>query len=325
MSTSKFAKVHNMVAFLSKPTESEGFEQIINFLNAHSIKYTLTVNPTIYTSCIEQFWATAKMKNINREAQLHAQVDGKKVVISKAFIMRDLQFGDEGGVDYLPNEEIFEQLTLIATNQKFNFSKYIFDSIVKHLDSGNKFLMYPRHRRCCEKEVVKVVTTAKMIIDAVVDATQVTTSIVNIPVSAAKIIVTNALTITGESTKTNVEKKDQILFDEEVARKLQEEINEEERLVGERELEKRTELVMDGSNKDEVADNSLKRIREELEQENAKKQKMEDDKEYAELKQCLEIIPDDGDNVTIDATPLSSKSPTIVDFKIYKEGKKNYF
>ncbi|GJY57954.1 hypothetical protein Tco_0457846 [Tanacetum coccineum] len=33
----------------------------------------------------------------------------------------------------------------------------------------------------------------------------------------------------------------------------------------------------------------------------------------------------DGDDVTIDATPLSTKSPTIVDYKIYKEGKKNYF
>ncbi|GJS83147.1 hypothetical protein Tco_0749688 [Tanacetum coccineum] len=33
----------------------------------------------------------------------------------------------------------------------------------------------------------------------------------------------------------------------------------------------------------------------------------------------------DGDDVTIDATPLSTKSPTIVDFKIYKVGKKKHF
>nr|GEV62743.1 hypothetical protein [Tanacetum cinerariifolium] len=38
-----------------------------------------------------------------------------------------------------------------------------------------------------------------------------------------------------------------------------------------------------------------------------------------------EVTEDDGDNITIDAIPLSSKSPTIVDYKIYKEGKKNYF
>ncbi|GKE41530.1 hypothetical protein Tco_1468814 [Tanacetum coccineum] len=32
----------------------------------------------------------------------------------------------------------------LATNQKFNFSKYIFESIVKNLDNVGKFLMYPR-------------------------------------------------------------------------------------------------------------------------------------------------------------------------------------
>nr|GEV72143.1 hypothetical protein [Tanacetum cinerariifolium] len=85
------------------------------------------------------------------------------------------------------------------------------------------------------------------------------------------------------------------------------------------------ELVVEGLKKYEVIEGSLKRTREELKQENAKKQKMEDDKESSELKQYLEIIQDDGDNVTIDATPFSSKSLTILDHKIYKEGKKNYF
>nr|GEW98876.1 hypothetical protein [Tanacetum cinerariifolium] len=75
-----------------------------DFLNANPIKYALTVNPTIYNSCIEQFWATAKAKNINGKAQIHAKVDGKKVIISEATIRRDLKFEDEGGVDFLSNE-----------------------------------------------------------------------------------------------------------------------------------------------------------------------------------------------------------------------------
>nr|GEZ12949.1 hypothetical protein [Tanacetum cinerariifolium] len=50
-----------------------------------------------------------------------------------------------------------------------------------------------------------------------------------------------------------------------------------------------------------------------------------DDQEAAELKRCLEIVPDDEDDVTIDAIPLSSKSPTIIDYKIHKEGRKGYF
>ncbi|GKD78465.1 hypothetical protein Tco_1341086 [Tanacetum coccineum] len=48
------------------------------------------------------------------------------------------------------------------------------------------------------------------------------------------------------------------------------------------------------------------------EQEPSKKQKMDDDKETKELKQCMEIISDDRDDVTIEATPLSTKSRTIM-------------
>ncbi|GJW85492.1 hypothetical protein Tco_0158637 [Tanacetum coccineum] len=69
---------------------------------------------------------------------------------------------------------------------------------------------------------------------------------------------------------------------------------------------------------------SSKRAGEELEQESTKKQKVDDDKETADLKQCLEIIPDE-EEVTIDAILLAVKSLRIVDWKIHKEGKKSYY
>ncbi|GKC67558.1 hypothetical protein Tco_1100156 [Tanacetum coccineum] len=50
-------------------------------------------------------------------------------------------------------------------------------------------------------------------------------------------------------------------------------------------------------------ESSSKRAGDELEQEPSKKQKVDDDKETKELKQCMEIILDDGDDVTIEATP----------------------
>nr|GFC44397.1 hypothetical protein [Tanacetum cinerariifolium] len=72
-------------------------------------------------------------------------------------------------------------------------------------------------------------------------------------------------------------------------------------------------------------ESSSKRAGDELEQERSKKQKIKDENESTELKRCLEIVPNDGDEVTIDATPLSFKSPTIVDYKIYKERRKSFF
>ncbi|GKG45533.1 hypothetical protein Tco_0497979, partial [Tanacetum coccineum] len=61
-----------------------------------------------------------------------------------------------------------------------------------------------------------------------------------------------------------------------------------------------------------------------LVQESTKKQKVEDDKEITELKKLMEIILDE-EEVAIDAIPLAVKSLNIVDWKIYKEGRKSYY
>ncbi|GKE17005.1 hypothetical protein Tco_1424582 [Tanacetum coccineum] len=107
MTTLKFSDTHNLVVFLEKPTESDGFEQIVDFLNAHTIKYALTVNHTTYISCIEQFWTTAKVKTVNGEVHLQALVNGKKIIINESTVRRDLQLEDAEGVDCLPNATIF--------------------------------------------------------------------------------------------------------------------------------------------------------------------------------------------------------------------------
>ncbi|GKB77644.1 hypothetical protein Tco_0944539 [Tanacetum coccineum] len=196
MSTPTFAATHNLVIFLEKPVESKGFEQIIDFLKAKPIKYALTVNPTVYTSCIKQFWATAKVQRVNDQEQIQALVDKKKIIINEESIRRDLKLEDAEGSTCLPNATIFEELArmgyekpsqrltfykaffspqwkflihtilqcvsakttawnefsstmasaiiCLANNQKFNFSKYILDNLVKNLEGGVKFFMFPR-------------------------------------------------------------------------------------------------------------------------------------------------------------------------------------
>ncbi|GKB68273.1 putative ribonuclease H-like domain-containing protein [Tanacetum coccineum] len=108
----KFAEMHNVVAFLEKPEESDGFAEIIDFLKASSVSYALTVNPVIYTSCIEQFWATAKVQTVNGVRQLQALVDKKRVIVTESSIRRDLHLDDAEGTDCLPTATIFEELAL---------------------------------------------------------------------------------------------------------------------------------------------------------------------------------------------------------------------
>nr|GEX43626.1 integrase, catalytic region, zinc finger, CCHC-type, peptidase aspartic, catalytic [Tanacetum cinerariifolium] len=107
--TLTFAETHNMVDYLSKSDTSEGFNQIIDFLNGSSFKYALTVNPNIYVSYIKQFWTTVAVKNVNDVTRLQALVDKKKVVVTEATIRDILCLDDAEGVECLPNEEIFAE------------------------------------------------------------------------------------------------------------------------------------------------------------------------------------------------------------------------
>nr|GEV05086.1 putative reverse transcriptase domain-containing protein [Tanacetum cinerariifolium] len=185
-----------MVSYLTKSDASEGFNQIIDFLNGCYIKYALTINPNIYVSCIKQFWNIVAIKQVNDVTRLQALVDRKKVVITEATIREVLRLDDAEGVDCLPNEEIFVELACmgyekpstkltfykaffssqwkflihtilqsmstkhtlsnefssamafavicLSTGRKFNFFKYIFDSLVRNVDNTSKFYMYPR-------------------------------------------------------------------------------------------------------------------------------------------------------------------------------------
>ncbi|GJU30883.1 putative ribonuclease H-like domain-containing protein [Tanacetum coccineum] len=119
---------HNMVACFEKTEWNTQFHEIVDFLTRSSIYYSLTVSPTVSTSLIEQFWNTATSKTVNDVSYIKAKVAGKTVSISEASIRRDLLFNDVDGIDY----------------RKFNFSKMIFEGMIRNLDAKKKFLMYPR-------------------------------------------------------------------------------------------------------------------------------------------------------------------------------------
>nr|GEU43190.1 hypothetical protein [Tanacetum cinerariifolium] len=185
-----------MIAYLIKSNASEGFNQIIDFLNGSSIKYALIVNLNIYVSCIKHFWTTVVVKKVNDITRLRALVDKKKVVVTKAKIRETLHLDDAEGVECLPNKEIFSELArmgyekpstkltfykaffssqwkflihtilqcmsakrmswnefsssmasvviCLSTGRKFNFSKYIFDRLIRNVDSPTKFYMCHR-------------------------------------------------------------------------------------------------------------------------------------------------------------------------------------
>ncbi|GJV60798.1 hypothetical protein Tco_1466898 [Tanacetum coccineum] len=72
-------------------------------------------------------------QTVNNKKKIHATVDSKAVVVTEASIRSSLLLNDADAV------------ICLATNQKFNFSKLIFDGMLRNLDtSKKKFLMYLR-------------------------------------------------------------------------------------------------------------------------------------------------------------------------------------
>nr|GFB54807.1 hypothetical protein [Tanacetum cinerariifolium] len=125
-----FADTHNLIAYLIKLDASEGFENILDFLNASVVQYEIMVNATIYVSCIKQFWSSVSVKKVNDVVRLQAIIDRRKVIITEDIVRQALHLDDAKSIDCLPNEEIFAKLARMG--------------LVRNMDSSSKFYMYPR-------------------------------------------------------------------------------------------------------------------------------------------------------------------------------------
>ncbi|GJV40207.1 hypothetical protein Tco_1418647 [Tanacetum coccineum] len=120
---------HNMVAYLEKTDGNAEFHEIIDFLARSSIHNALTVSPVVSTTFVEQFWMSAKSKIINNVRYITAKVAGKPVSISEASIRSDLLFDDAGGIDYLPNQAIFDDIQFMGYEEDLTmltFNKALF-------------------------------------------------------------------------------------------------------------------------------------------------------------------------------------------------------
>ncbi|GJR77652.1 hypothetical protein Tco_0090017 [Tanacetum coccineum] len=138
-----------------------------------------------------------RIETADRETNIIAKINGKQRTISESSIRRHLKLNDEEEISTLPDNELFENLSLmgynilpnqrfsfqkgqfscqwkflihtimqclslkstsfnefssniatalvcLATNRTYNFSKMIFDGMMRNVNSKGKFLMYPR-------------------------------------------------------------------------------------------------------------------------------------------------------------------------------------
>ncbi|GKC56887.1 hypothetical protein Tco_1084485 [Tanacetum coccineum] len=134
-----------------KTERNADFHDVIDFLTGCYVNYALLVSPDVIQQWIQQFWNTAKVRMINEVAHIEAKVAGKKILVSEASVRTDLMFNDEDGTNCFDNQSSMEILGL-ATNQKFNFSKLIFDGMLRNLKDSKPFLMYPSGKKGMNKK-----------------------------------------------------------------------------------------------------------------------------------------------------------------------------
>ncbi|GJS40922.1 hypothetical protein Tco_0565965 [Tanacetum coccineum] len=116
-----------MVAILEKTEHNTDFYQIVDFLEASSLRYALLVPPTIYVLHIRHFWSTARIETADGETHIIAKINGEQVTVSESSIRRKLKLKDEEGISDLPDTDLFENLSWmgynIFPNQRFSFQK----------------------------------------------------------------------------------------------------------------------------------------------------------------------------------------------------------
>nr|GEZ77120.1 hypothetical protein [Tanacetum cinerariifolium] len=118
-----------MVAFLEKSKGSEGFHQILDFLNSTHIKYAPTANLIIYVSPIHQFWETASTSTLEDEKmKITSTIDGKIKTITEASIRSHLKLEDSDGIRVYPTLKFLSNLLLWDQEEP--------TKLVKDLDSG---------------------------------------------------------------------------------------------------------------------------------------------------------------------------------------------
>nr|GEZ50908.1 hypothetical protein [Tanacetum cinerariifolium] len=135
----------------------------MDFLSRSYIYYALTMNPHIYISCIKQFWNSVSIKRsgvvclpnegiFTGLAQMGYEKPSTKLTFYKAFFSSQWKFLIHTILQYLSAKRTsWNEFSIamafavicLSKGQRFNFSKYIFDSLVRNVDSSSKFYMYP--------------------------------------------------------------------------------------------------------------------------------------------------------------------------------------
>nr|GEU62631.1 synaptobrevin, longin-like domain protein [Tanacetum cinerariifolium] len=169
MAALRYRDEHNKVGYLLKPTESDYYHQIIDFLRVSHIRYALTHDPIIFDALVKQFWFMATL----RSPELADDGGIDDLTIAEIYSgMDNLGYVTEGKLTFFKNRFSPQWRFLVHTilhclstksgswdqfgsplaiaficlsdGRQFYWSSYIFKGMVSNIGNAKKFLMYLR-------------------------------------------------------------------------------------------------------------------------------------------------------------------------------------
>ncbi|GJU41533.1 putative ribonuclease H-like domain-containing protein [Tanacetum coccineum] len=259
----------------------------------------------------------SKQKIVNGEVQLQALVDKKKVIITESTIRRDLQLEDANGVDY---EQKIESKKPLKKKDRIMYDQ----EVALNLQAQLQAELEEEERLTRQKEEEANI--------ALIESWDNTQAMMDVDYQMAQQLQAE------EQEQLSIEEKSKLFVQLLEARKkhfaeirAREKRNKPPTQAQQRKLYCNYLKNMEGYTLKQLKgfkfkvikdmfDKAFKRVKHFL----AKKQKIDDDQEEARMKELMNIVPDE-EEVAIDAIPLATKPPCIVDWKIIKEGKISQF
>ncbi|KAJ9552063.1 hypothetical protein OSB04_016108 [Centaurea solstitialis] len=120
-----FIKDHNKVGYFKKDANSEGFEDILDFLASSHIAYAATINPTIYIQHQHDFWLNAVIQEEEGVKTIQTTICGHTLTLTPEKIRFHLQLHDEGGISMLTPPVIMESFVRMGYTGSRTSLKYL--------------------------------------------------------------------------------------------------------------------------------------------------------------------------------------------------------
>ncbi|KAJ9551882.1 hypothetical protein OSB04_015927 [Centaurea solstitialis] len=120
-----FIKDHNKVGYFKKDANSEGFDDILDFLASSHIAYAAIINPIIYIQHMNDFWSNAAIQEDDGVKIIQTTICGHSLTLTPEKIRFHLQLNDEGGISMLKPSVIMEAFERMGYTGSHTSLKYL--------------------------------------------------------------------------------------------------------------------------------------------------------------------------------------------------------